>query len=128
MINTYLPYALVAGVTVAQAITYPSRAGLKDPIDHISRGGQATCVSGFLNVSVQATNEKFNFSVPQNQSQVTEIFLEMITPGSPFPASIMGPKNNVSATYEIAATYCAPLNNTKPDGVQLLTHGVGFDR
>lgn len=33
----------------------------------------------------------------------------------------------VSGTYDLATTYCAPAGGA-PDVVQLLTHGIGFDR
>ena len=31
-------------------------------------------------------------------------------------------------TFEVAATYCVPVNKTKEKAALLLTHGVGFDR
>ena len=40
----------------------------------------------------------------------------------------MAGKESVSGTYNIIATLCMPANNPKPDSVQILTHGVGFDR
>ena len=64
-------------------------------------------------------------------SQVTETFLESITPGSNAMEKIMDGMQSVNSTYDIAATLCMPANatdGTGVKGVQLLTHGVGFDR
>lgn len=73
-------------------------------------------------------NLKFNYDTPKNQTQVTETFLEYITQGSTFMKQIMGGMQEVKGTYQIGATLCTPGNNTKPSKVQILTHGVGFDR
>lgn len=93
-----------------------------------SRGGEAVCVSGIVPVEASAMNLKFNYEAPKNQSQVTETFLQYVTQGSTFMKQIMGGMQSVNGTYQIGATLCTPGNNTKPAGVQILTHGVGFDR
>jgi hypothetical protein len=93
-----------------------------------SRGGEAVCVSGHVNVTASAMNLKFNYEAPMNQTQVTETFLEYVTQGSTFQTSIMAGMQPVNGTFSIGATLCTPGNNTKPAGVQILTHGVGFDR
>ena len=112
----------------AAATSFPSIAGFDQPTVALSKGGQAVCVSGFVPVTVSAKNVKYNLPVPKNQSQVTQILLDMITPGVDYADRVKGPMVDVSGTYNIGATLCTPANNTKPDGVQMLTHGVGFDR
>lgn len=107
----------------------PSGAGFKYPVPHSSRGGNAVCVSGTVHVPASTSqNVQFSYKIPQNQTQVTETFLDFITPGSNFASSINAGTRNVSGTYALGATLCTPANNTKPKGVQLLTHGVGLDR
>ena len=125
----------------------PSISGFSDPVVHPSRGGLAICVSGNVSpikmclpsaimtyaaqISVTASTSKgikFNFDVPANRSQVAETWLEDVTKGSPFAEQIMGGMQTISGTYGIYGTLCVPANDTKPSGVQLLTHGVGFDR
>lgn len=71
---------------------------------------------------------KFDYHLPKNESQVAETWLEFVTKGSPFTDEIMGGLETISGTYDIGATLCVPANDIKPTGVQLLTHGVGFDR
>lgn len=107
----------------------PSLAGFMNPTIQPSRGGLAVCVSGTVPVQASTSkNVKFNFELPQNQSQVTQTFVSMVTSGSPFMEQLMAGMQSVNGTYNISATYCTPANNTKPDTVQILTHGVGFDR
>lgn len=94
-----------------------------------SRGGSARCTSGYISVTASTDkNMALNFELPKNQSQVTETFIEYVSSGSPFPKLVAGGSNKVSGTWRIGATLCVPANNTTPKGVQLLTHGVGFDR
>ncbi|SMY24789.1 unnamed protein product [Zymoseptoria tritici ST99CH_1A5] len=107
----------------------PPTSGFHNATIHPARGGLAVCSSGFVSVQANTTkNLKFNFDLPTNQSDVTNTFLKFITPGSSFMKDIMAGTQSVNGTYNIGATLCTPANNTKPEQVQILTHGVGFDR
>ncbi|USW58133.1 Putative alpha/beta hydrolase-1 [Septoria linicola] len=117
------------GGAIPAGIQAPSTSGFQNATIQPARGGLAVCSSGY--VDVQATtskNLKLNFELPTNQSQVTETFLKMITSGSSFAQELVGGMQSVNGTYKIAATLCTPANNTQPDQVQILTHGIGFDR
>ena len=94
-----------------------------------ARGGLAVCVSGTVSVTASATNLQLNFPLPVNQTQVTQTFINFITPDYP-SAQLVNGTGTVSGSYEIAATLCLPgyTNGTEPTTVQFLTHGVGFDR
>ncbi|GAB1744098.1 hypothetical protein NU219Hw_g1129t1 [Hortaea werneckii] len=127
MYTTIAALALTGALGV-EGLTIPSTAGFKFPRLTRSRGGQSQCVSG--TVSVQAStdsNVQIDYPLPVNQTQVTETTLDYITPGSNFPASILGDSQTVEGTYNIGATLCMP-SGSNVKGVQLLTHGVGFDR
>jgi len=115
------------GILLAN-VQAPSLAGFMEPTIQPSRGGGAVCVSGTVPVQASGMNVKFHFSIPQNQSQVTQTFVNDVTSGSPFTKQIMAGMQPVNGTYNISATLCTPANNTKPSTVELLTHGVGFDR
>ncbi|KAF2763623.1 hypothetical protein EJ03DRAFT_322631 [Teratosphaeria nubilosa] len=94
-----------------------------------SRGGLAQCISGYVDVPASTTrNLKLNFQLPVNQSQVTETFVDMVSSGSPFMKQIMGGMQSAGGNWSLGATLCVPRNDSAPQGVQLLTHGVGFDR
>ncbi|KAI4727478.1 alpha/beta-hydrolase [Aureobasidium sp. EXF-10728] len=116
------------GGAIPAGLGAPNTAGFTNPTIQPSRGGAAICVSG--NVAVQATaqNVNFTFNVPANESEVTNTFIELISAGSTFSKSIMGGMQSVSGNYTIASTLCMPANGTMPSSVQLLTHGIGFDR
>lgn len=127
MYTTIAALALTGAFGV-EGLTIPSTAGFKFPKLTRSRGGQSQCVSG--TVSVQAStdaNVQISYPLPVNQTQVTETTLDYITPGSNFPASILGDSQTVEGTYNLGATLCMP-SGSNVKGVQLLTHGVGFDR
>ncbi|GAB7338761.1 hypothetical protein MBLNU457_5470t1 [Dothideomycetes sp. NU457] len=120
---------MYVGGAIPQGVMAPSVAGFNNATLHPSRGGAAICVSGMIPVQASTSkNLQFNYQVPQNESQLTETWVEYITAGSPFMQQIMNGTQTVSGTYDIAATYCIPPSNPKPSSVQLLTHGIGFDR
>jgi hypothetical protein len=116
------------GGAVPANVQAPSISGFMEPTIQPSRGGLAVCVSGMVPVTASSNNIKFNFTLPNNQSQVTQTFVADVTSGSPFTQQIMGGMQPVNGTYNVSATLCTPANNTKPTTVEILTHGVGFDR
>ena len=107
---------------------FPSSSGFNQAFTHLSTGGKATCVSGYVPVTASADNLKLDISLPQYQSQVTEFFVAEYSRGSSLAKDVVLGKNTVSGTYNIYATLCTPLQNVKPKGVQLLTHGVGVSQ
>lgn len=116
------------GGAIPATLQAPSISGFHNATVHPSTGGLAVCVSGQIPVTASAMNLKLNFTVPTNQTQVTEVFLDEFTSGSTFMQQVMAGHMNVSGTYSIGASLCVPANNLKPAGVQFLTHGIGFDR
>lgn len=83
-------------------------------------------MSGYVPVNASTDdNIKLDLSLFNNQTQVTEFFLASYSAGSTVAKDINLGKQTVSGTWNIYATLCTPKQNTKPDGVQLLTHGVG---
>lgn len=132
--------ALLAASAVAQPASYaarqpqpgppppgpPSTKGFQKATVHPSTGGHASCVSGIVPVAASTNkNIKLDIQVPANQSDVTEFFLESFSAGSDLAERIAAGNASVSGKYDIYATLCTPMNNPKPKGVQLLTHGVG---
>lgn len=137
MIGTILSMATVAaaqglmmnpGGAIPAGVPMPNITGFHNATIQPSRGGFAICVSGMIPVQASATNLRLNFNIPANQSEVTQTFLNLITPGSPFVANLVAGTQNVSGTYNTGATMCMPANRTRSSTVQFLTHGVGFDR
>lgn len=125
--------SLAALTATAQAalpsgVKIPNTSGFQNPVVHISNGGSAVCVTGNVPVYAKSTkNLALNFSIPANQSEVTQTWLEYATSGSPFLDQVSnGTYATVSGTYNISSTLCMPSNGTTSSTVQFLTHGIGF--
>ncbi|TKX23923.1 hypothetical protein C1H76_3861 [Elsinoe australis] len=117
------------GGAVPLGLQAPSTAGFRNPTIQPSRGGLAVCVSGIVDVTANTTqNLNLNVEIPKNQSDLTNTILTYVAPGSPFAANLINGTQDAGGSFEIGATLCTPADNTSPDGVQLLTHGIGFDR
>ncbi|TVY87748.1 hypothetical protein LAWI1_G006511 [Lachnellula willkommii] len=116
------------GGAIPAMVQAPSTSGFTQSTIQPSRGGLSVCVSGIVLVQANTSmNMAFNFAVPDNQTGVTQTFLSMITGGSPFMEQLMAGKQSANGTYNISATLCTPANNTTPETVEILTHGIGFD-
>ena len=57
----------------------------------------------------------------------TNFILNLTQQGTNYTASVLDGYQTVSGNYSIAATYCHP-DSGPTNVVQLLTHGIGFDR
>lgn len=116
--------------TAPDGLRAPDTTGFKDPYVRLSKGGRAVCIHG--DVPVQTTTTQYrqltSFPVPNNQSDATQAILSIVT--APSPVMQQTANNSmppISDTYMIRGTLCTPLNATT-DGIQFLTHGLGFDR
>lgn len=89
-----------------------------------------TCKNITVPVDLSARNGVFNITAPQNNIEVTNFILDNSQQGANYTKAILEGYKTVSGHYELAATYCVPGNNdtASPKNVQVLTHGIGFDR
>ena len=87
------------------------------------------CVNSTVAVQLSARNVNFNISVPQNQYEVTAFAQFLARQGQNATALVAKGFNNVNGTYRISTQFCRPdtMNNTNAV-VQVLTHGIGFDK
>ncbi|CCF41463.1 hypothetical protein CH063_11728 [Colletotrichum higginsianum] len=80
-----------------------------------------------VDVSITSKNGVYNISAPETNVDVTNIMIGLSTQSNDFSADYFVGYANVSGTYQLALTYCEP--DSGPGRVlQILTHGVGFDR
>jgi len=85
------------------------------------------CENITIPVSISARNGVFNVNIPQDNVDVTNLMLEMAKQGRNYTASVLTGYATVTGAYELAATFCTP--DQGPGKIlQILTHGVGFDR
>lgn len=85
------------------------------------------CVDITVPVSISARNAVFNIQPPTTEVEVTDFFLNFSKQNANYTASVTAGYETVGGDYQLAATYCEP-DNGPGDKLQILTHGVGFDR
>ncbi|KEF52825.1 uncharacterized protein A1O9_11242 [Exophiala aquamarina CBS 119918] len=85
------------------------------------------CQNITIPVSISARNGVFNVATPQNNIDVTNLMLKMAKQESNYTAEVLTGYATVSGDYELAATFCTP-DKGPGKTLQILTHGVGFDR
>ena len=96
-----------------------------------SAGQQATCVTGFINVNVTATQTKLLFTGPANNMATVETFVELQQANSTIYTRTNGGPTEITSSFDIFSKLCVPNNATLlRDGittVQFLTHGATLD-
>ena len=85
------------------------------------------CQNITVSVSITARNGNFNVQPTQNNIDVTNFILDGTQQGHNATAQVLNGYNHVSGTYDLATTYCTP-DSGPGKAIQLLTHGIGFDR
>ncbi|KAI3399302.1 hypothetical protein diail_7257 [Diaporthe ilicicola] len=85
------------------------------------------CTDLTLDVPVVSRNAVFNRTTPKNDIDVTNFILDFTRQSHNATAESLTGYRTIKKTYTVAATYCEP-DSGPSDTVQLLTHGIGFDR
>ncbi|KHN99731.1 uncharacterized protein MAM_02584 [Metarhizium album ARSEF 1941] len=78
-------------------------------------------------VSISSRNAILDLVPPSTEIEVTNLLLNMARPGINGTANVVKGYKTVSGDYQLAATYCEP-DGGPGHALQILTHGVGFDR
>jgi pimeloyl-ACP methyl ester carboxylesterase len=87
------------------------------------------CINATVPVNVQAINGIFDISVPQTNLDVTTFISNLAQQGRNYTASITSGYKSISKTYDISTQFCIPSHGLQSNTtVQVLTHGVGFDK
>ena len=89
------------------------------------------CTNITVPVDLSARNAVYNYSAPQNNIEVTNFILDNTQQGANYSTALLKEYKTVTGHYKLAGTYCVPGdgNHTeKPKALQILTHGIGFDR
>ncbi|KAE9986668.1 hypothetical protein EG328_004995 [Venturia inaequalis] len=85
-----------------------------------------------LIVPVHVDTQSYPLLVPilKNGYEATELVLQATKrDANPDPSVLLGKPVNISTTFSIASTYCTPSKHSdKSSTLQLLSHGLGFDR
>ena len=118
-----------AAETAATSSIFSSTSGFQGTSFTWSAGGNAFCVNGYIPISASATNEKINYSVPDNYN-VTGTIQKLLESNPTIYTEANGGTQQISGTWNIAARLCFPSDLTaalKVSTVQVLTHGATLD-
>jgi hypothetical protein len=84
----------------------------------------ATCFDIVVPTSVDVNVTTFNLVPFVSTYESKDFLVKAIVRDANVSALAIGP-TRLQKTYNIGLTYCEPLN---PKALQILTHGIGFDR
>lgn len=95
----------------------------------VATGAAKKCINQTVPVKISSRNGVFNLAVPQTNLDAAEFVLNMTQQGRNYTETALTGYNTVSGTYNISTQFCMPSqsNGTHPT-VQVLTHGIGFDK
>ncbi|KAK7706297.1 hypothetical protein SLS64_007637 [Diaporthe eres] len=85
------------------------------------------CTDLTVDVPVVSRNAVFNRTAPTDNIEVTNFVLDLTRQGHNLTNEALTGYTTIEKTYSVAATYCEPDDGPSTT-VQLLTHGIGFDR
>lgn len=85
------------------------------------------CQNITVPVSIEARNGYFNVTPTQTDIEVVNFLLDGTQQGLNATAEVLAGYATVSGTYNLSTTYCTP-DSGPGHALQLLTHGIGFDR
>ena len=87
------------------------------------------CTNVTVPVTISARTGVFNVLIPQTILDAATFTANLTQQGHNFSKTALTGYATTSGTYDISAQFCTP---SKPGGnsptVQILTHGIGFDK
>lgn len=88
------------------------------------------CVNATVPVTISARQGVFgNVNVPHTPEEVTAIVQAAAVQGANATAQALTGYQTINGTYNISTQFCIPSNMKSTDPtVQILTHGIGFDK
>lgn len=87
------------------------------------------CINQTVAVDIAARTGVFNIAVPQTNLDATTFIQNNTQQGRNFTEVALAGYATTAGTYNISTQFCIPSmsNGTNPT-VQILTHGIGFDK
>lgn len=104
-------------------------AGFHNAKTGYSVDGSAICITGDVPVTISTQGVQLNLPEPANQTATTEIIVELLQANATLPMQVMGGKSSIAGTFSINAELCYPKDaSLNSSFIEILTHGVGFDK
>ncbi|KAM4057703.1 serine aminopeptidase, s33 domain-containing protein [Hirsutella rhossiliensis] len=85
------------------------------------------CKNITVPISISSRNSVINLNIPKTEIEVTNMLLEFSKRNTNYSQSIITGHTSITKDYKLATTYCEPENGPGHT-LQVLTHGLGFDR
>ena len=87
------------------------------------------CSNITVPIKISARLAKFNIQTPSTNNEAIAFALNATKQGSNLTQVVLEGYDTKCGDYHISAKYCAPdIAPATPSTVQLLTHGIGFDK
>ena len=86
------------------------------------------CLNVTIPVDISARQGVFKRIPIENNLDVTAFTQEVTRNGQNYSEVLLEDYQTVQGSYKISAQFCYPKDGAKSSVVQLLTHGVGFDK
>ena len=87
------------------------------------------CTNITVPVDISARTGVFDIAVPKTNLEATTFIQNFTQQGRNFTDLALTGYKTTSGTYNISAQFCVPSeNNVRNPTVQVLTHGIGFDK
>lgn len=93
----------------------------------VSLSSARQCTELSVEVPVISRNAVFNRTAPTDDIEVTNFVLDLTRQGHNLTNEVLTGYATIEKNYTVAATYCEPDSGPSKT-IQLLTHGIGFDR
>jgi hypothetical protein len=87
------------------------------------------CINMTVPVDISARTAVFNLDVPQTNLEATDFIRNQTQQGRNFTNTVLMGYNTTTGRYKISTQFCMPSNGTSRNPtIQILTHGIGFDK
>ncbi|PHH75948.1 hypothetical protein CDD82_4211 [Ophiocordyceps australis] len=78
-------------------------------------------------VDISSSNTVYDVATPRTEIDTTNFFLNLARQNSNYSATIAKGHRTIQGSYKLATTYCEP-DSGPGNAIQIMTHGIGFDR
>ena len=87
------------------------------------------CTNITVPVDLAARTAVFDLPVPQSNSDATAFMQNLTQQGRNFTDLVLSGYQNTAGRYRISTQFCVPsVSNVSHPTLQILTHGIGFDK
>lgn len=87
------------------------------------------CINQTVPVTISARQATFDIHVPVTDLEATDFILNITQQGRNFTGIAQVGAHTTAGTYNVSTQFCFPsTNSSSTPVVQVLTHGIGFDK